>query len=275
MANESESRRWNDPGWAGSWPKREQLTDGVSAYLLKAIDSRPGQRICDVGSGGGRLTMALATEVGEEGEVVGLDISEPLVDLATTRAAEAGVANVRFVRMDVQCDSLDAAPFDRAVSQFGVMFFDEPTKAFGAIRALLRPGGRLVFACWQGVEANPWHVGTALRSFLPAPPLPAPGKSPVGPFALGDDEYVCEILEAAGFGAVQSTPYSITLRAPASAVVDTSLLSFMGVGPERVDEAMALVNAHLGQFAAGPDEFDFPLAFRIFEAEAEPSPGPG
>jgi SAM-dependent methyltransferase len=168
--------------------------------------------------------------------------------------------------MDVQTDSLDDARFDQAVSQFGVMFFDEPTKAFRAVRGLVRPGGRFVFACWQGVEQNSWHVASALRSFLPPPAPPAPGKSPVGPFALGDDEYVRELLEAAGFGAVEGTPYSLTLRAPASAVVDTALLSFMGVRPEHLDEAMALVERHLAQFEAGPDEFDFPLAFRVYEA---------
>ena len=268
MANESESRRWNDPGWAGSWPKRERLTDSVSSYLLKALDARGNQRICDVGSGGGALALALAAEVGPAGEVVGLDISEPLVELATRRAAEAGVGNVRFVRMDVQTDAVEDAPFDQAVSQFGVMFFDEPTKAFRAIGGLLRPGGRLVFACWQGVERNPWHVGTALRGMLPAPPTPAPGKSPVGPFAFGDDEYVGEILEAAGFVDVQATPHSMTLRAPADAVVDVSLLSFMGVPPERLDEAFALVESHLSQFGAGSGEYDYPLAFWIVEAVA-------
>jgi SAM-dependent methyltransferase len=268
MANERESRRWNDPGWAGSWPKREQLTDGVSPYLLKALDARSGQRICDIGSGGGALALALAAEVGPEGEVVGLDISEPLIELAQRRAADAGVANVRFVRMDVQTDTFDDAPFDQAVSQFGVMFFDEPTKAFGVIRGLLRPGGRLVFACWQGVERNPWHVATALRGMLPAPPTPAPGKSPVGPFAFGDDEYVGEVLEAAGFAEVRATPHSMTLRAPADAVVDVSLLSFMGVPPERVDEALGLVKDHLKQFGAGSGAFDYPLAFWIVEAVA-------
>ena len=179
MANESEARRWNDPGWAGSWPKRERLTAGVSPYLLKALDARQGQRLCDIGSGGGQLALALAAEVGPEGEVVGLDLSAPLTKLAAGRAAEAGAGNVRFVQVDVQTDAFVGEPFDQAVSQFGVMFFDEPTKAFRAVRALLRPSGRLVFACWQGVEHNPWHVATALRSFLPAPPTPAPGKSPV------------------------------------------------------------------------------------------------
>jgi SAM-dependent methyltransferase len=200
--------------------------------------------------------------------VVGLDISEPLIELAQRRAADAGVTNVRFVRMDVQTDTIDDAPFDQAVSQFGVMFFDEPTKAFGVIRGLLRPGGRLVFACWQGVERNPWHVATALRGMLPAPPTPAPGKSPVGPFAFGDDEYVGEVLEAAGFAEVRATPHSMTLRAPADAVVDVSLLSFMGVPPERVDEALGLVEDHLEQFGDGSGAFDYPLAFWIVEAVA-------
>jgi len=271
VANERESQRWNDPGWAGSWPKREQLTDGVSPYLLKAIDARSGQRICDIGSGGGVLTLALAAEVGPAGEVVGLDISEPLVELAERRAADAAVGNVRFVRMDAQTDAFVDAPFDQAVSQFGVMFFDEPTKAFQVIRGLLRPGGRLVFACWQGVERNPWHVGTALRRMLPAPPTPEPGKSPVGPFAFGDDEYVGEILEAAGFTEVRATPYSMTLRAPADAVVDVSFLSFMGVPPDRLDEAFALVERHLDQFSDGSGEFDYPLAFWIVEAIAPPA----
>jgi SAM-dependent methyltransferase len=268
MANERESRRWNDPGWAGSWPKREQLTDGVSPYLLKALDARAGQRICDIGSGGGALALALSAEVGPQGEVVGLDISEPLVELAGRRVADAGVDNVRFVRMDVQTDPFEDAPFDQAVSQFGVMFFDEPTKALAAIRGLLQPGGRLVFSCWQGVEHNPWHVATALRGMLPAPPTPEPGKSPVGPFAFGDDEYVGEILEAAGFSQVQATPYSITLRAPADAVVDVALLSFMGVPSDRLDEALALVERHLEQFGDGSGEYDYPLAFWIVEAVA-------
>ena len=95
-----------------------------------------------------------------------------------------------------------------------------------------------MFACWQDVEHNPWHVRTALRAMLPPPPVPAPGKSPVGPFAFGDDEYVRELLEGAGFAAVESTPHETTVRAPASAVFDRALLQFMGVPPEREDEAL-------------------------------------
>jgi SAM-dependent methyltransferase len=272
VANETELARWNDERWTAAWPQRERLTEAVSPYLLKAADARPGLRVCDLGCGGGGLTIMLAGLVVPGGQVVGVDVSAPLLDLARERTRAAGIENAHFVRVDVQTSSgeISEEPFDLAVSQFGVMFFDEPLAAFGAIRRLLRPGGRLVFACWQDVERNPWHVGTALRPLLPPPPVPPPGKSPVGPFALGDDEYVREILAGAGFVAVEGTPHETTVRAPASAVVDRSLLPFMGIAPAREEEALAIVAHHLEQFAVGPDEYAYPLAFRVYEAVSRP-----
>ena len=266
MANEAESKRWNDDRWAAAWPCRERLTEAVSPYVLRAAAARSGQRVCDIGCGGGPLTLALAGVVGPDGAAVGMDISAPLLELARSRARQADVANARFVEMDVQSGSWTDEPFDLAVSQFGVMFFDEPLVAFRSIRGSLAPGGRLVFACWQGVEHNPWHVRTALRAMLPPPPVPAPGKSPVGPFAFGGDEYVRELLEGAGFAAVESTPHETTVRAPASAVFDRALLQFMGVPPEREAEAQGLIARQLDRFAVGPDEYDYPLAFRVYRA---------
>lgn len=264
MANEAERTRWNDERWVHAWPDRERMTDAVSPTLLEAVGAAPGQRMCDIGCGGGALTIALARRVAPGGQVVGLDLSAPLLELARRRAA--GVANARFVQLDVQTEELGDDPFDVAVSQFGVMFFDEPLAAFGAVRLLVRPGGRLVFACWMGVEHNLWHMGTVLRPFLPAPRVPPPGKSPVGPFALGDEEYVRELLEGAGFGAVTAVSHHATVRAPASAVFDPSLLGFMGVAPDDEPAARAEVERHLQRFVVGADEFEYHLAFRVFDA---------
>jgi SAM-dependent methyltransferase len=266
VSNEKESKRWNNGQWVAAWPKRERLTDALTPYLLDAASAQPGERVCDIGCGGGAQTIALAQAVGPEGLVVGYDISVPLVELARERAVEAGAANVAFGVADVQTEALGPEPFDLAVSQLGVMFFDEPLAAFGAIRAGLRPTGRLVFACWQWVEKNPWHTGTALGPFVPPPRLPAPGKSPVGPFSLGDEEYVHDILGAAGFGAVQSRDVEITVRAPESAVVDRSLFEFMGVSPTRMEEAGSAIDEHLARFAVGEGEFEYPLAFRVYQA---------
>ena len=160
--------------------------------------------------------------------------------------------------MDVQTGTLEPGPFDLAVSQFGVMFFDEPTAALAAIKTRLAPDGRFVFACWQSVERNPWHVGTALRPLLPPPATPPPGKSPVGPFAFGDEEYVRELLEAAGFGSVRVEAHEATVRGPAQAVTDPSLFGLMGVPPEREEEAAARVEAHLARIRHRPGRVRVP-----------------
>jgi SAM-dependent methyltransferase len=266
--NESEHKRWNHPVWVATWPNREAVTGAVTPFLLQAIAARPGWRVCDVGCGAGPLTLALASAVGPQGEAVGFDISAGLLELARVRAADAGTTNVRFVERDMQSQDIDDGQFEVVASQFGVMFFDEPTRALRALRERLTPSGRLVFSCWQGVEKNPWHVGTVLRPLVPPPRTPGPGKSPVGPFAFGDEEYVRELLEAAGYATISAVPHEITARGASSAVTDPTLLPVMGVPPARQEEAMALIARHLERFAVGPDQFEFPLSFMIYEAAA-------
>jgi hypothetical protein len=56
------------------------------------------------------------------------------------------------------------------------------------------------------------------------------------------------------------------VRAPASAVVDRALFEFMGVPPERLEEAGAAIDQHVARFAAGDGEYEYPLAFRVYRA---------
>ena len=204
-ANLAERRRWNDAYFASVWPKREVMTSAVTDILLGHLGLCDGERVLDIGSGGGSTTIAAGHRVEPGGSVVGADISVPLVDLARTRAAEQRATNVSFHVADVQRDTVPGAPFDAAVSQFGVMFFDEPATAFANIRRHLVPGGRLAFGCWQAMEKNPWFVGPAVAAYVPPPPPPAPGKSPTGPFSLSDPDRVREILAEAGWKAVGRT----------------------------------------------------------------------
>ena len=123
-----------------------------NGLLARRSRTGAGERVLDVGCGGGRTSLAAGEAVGMAGYVVGADISEPLRALADRRAQEAGAKNVSFRQVDMQTDTVPGGPFDVALSQFGVMFFDEPVTAFGNIRAHLKPGGRLAFACWQTGE---------------------------------------------------------------------------------------------------------------------------
>ena len=261
--NELERRRWNDDEWTAMWPKRERFTDAITPLLIGALDLQPGERVLEVGSGGGKAAQAAAAKVGPTGSVTGADISSPLSALATKRAAEGGVDNVTFQVVDMQTERVDGGPFDAAMSQFGVMFFADPVAAFANIRGHLRPGGRLAFACWQAMERNPWFFGVALIGIAPPPP---PTSSPTGPFTLAEAEHVTQILEAAGFDGVAIDPQRIELELPEDSVVDDAQLRFIGIAPDRMDEARTAVGRHMAQFRLPSGLNRFPLAFQIVTA---------
>jgi SAM-dependent methyltransferase len=263
--NELERGRWNDEQWVTVWPKRERMTDAVTAFVLDAAALRPGERVLDVGCGGGNTSLVAARAVGEEGAVVGADISTQLTALAQRRATEAGVANADFYVADMQVDAVAGGPCDVAISQFGVMFFEEPQTAFANIRAHLRPGGRLAFACWQSMDQNIWFFGRALAHLVPPPPPPAPGKSPTGPFSLADPEQTTAMLGAAGFEELVRTPHELAVDVPRDALVDMGQLAFLGISAENLEAAASTVDDYMRQFEVGDDTLRLPLAFQIFQ----------
>jgi SAM-dependent methyltransferase len=166
----------------------------------------------------------------------------------------------------MQTGTVAGRPFDAALSQFGVMFFDEPAVAFSNIRAHLRPGGRIAFACWQSIDKNAWFFAPAIAELLPPPPALPPGKSPTGPFTLADADVTAALLGSAGFGEIDVSPVELAVEAPPDSVVDDVQFELMGLPPDRVPAARAAVAAHMRQFALGPTRSRFPLAFQLVTA---------
>jgi ubiquinone/menaquinone biosynthesis C-methylase UbiE len=264
--NEVERRRWNDEQWAAAWPKRERMTDAVTALVLDAAALGPGERVLDVGCGGGKTSLAAARVVGPAGAVVGADISTPITALAKRRAEEADLENVTFRVVDMQVETVDGGPFDVALSQFGVMFFDEPVAAFTNIRAHLRPGGRIAFACWQSMDRNPWFFALAIADLLPPPPVLAPGKSPTGPFSLADLEQTTGALHSAGFTDVRRIAHEIAVEVPQDSVIDAEQLTMMGVSADNRGAAQKAVDDYMRQFALDGERLRLPLAIQVFQA---------
>lgn len=217
-ANAEMIRYWNEvsgPRWVAQQRVIDRQIAPLGERALAAAGLRSGERVVDVGCGCGDTSLAAADRVGASGEVLGVDLSAPMLARARERAREAGATNVRFEQADAQTASLPAG-FDVVFSRFGVMFFDAPEAAFANLGKALRPGGRLAFVCWQEIGRNPWMLVPlgAVAKVITLPPPPAPG-SP-GPFAFADAARVTGILERAGFEdiAAEAVTESLTVGPP-------------------------------------------------------------
>ncbi len=227
---------WQDA--AGQrWAELSERTDAqlgpLGRQAMALIAPLRGERVLDVGCGAGQSTVELAELVGETGKVVGLDISEPLLNAAKNRVAARGLRSVELVLANAATAGF-AEPFDVAFSRFGVMFFEDSVAAFANIGRALRSGGRLGFVCWQPRERNPWaheplEAVRALRPDLPLPPLLAPDKP--GPFYFSSPAFVRDVLERAGFGDVQIVPYEASLPLGGAKVLDEAVDYLLQIGP--------------------------------------------
>ena len=185
-----------------SSPYRLDFYDGeLSAHhghLRAAYGISAGDEVVDIGCGTG-LTTREAARAAAPGRVVGVDVSEPMLERARQLTAAERLDNVRYELGDAQVHSFDPAGFDVALSRFGTMFFSDPAAAFANIAAALRPGARLVLLVWQRYEQNEWAraIDAALGD---AAQPPQPGADP---FSLGDGEATAGILEDAGFDGVR------------------------------------------------------------------------
>ena len=103
-----------------------------------------GGRALDLCCGTGDLALLLARRVGAGGRVVGVDISEAMLDVARHKAAASGLgARTQFILGDVERLALRDGAFDVATVGFGVRNTIHPEAALGEICRVLRPGGRL------------------------------------------------------------------------------------------------------------------------------------
>ena len=196
-ANEAQQRAWNNAGMIERWKGIEPSAGPALEPLLTATQLKPGERVLDIGCGGGLTTLAAARAVGPSGLALGADLSAPMLEVARGRATEAGLGNVTFAVVDAQTADFAGAPFDIAMSRFGVMFFSDPVAAFANIARHLRSGGRLAFACWQDAKANTWQPSEIFARYNPAPPR-VEGRPGPSPFAFADAAYVSGILASAG-----------------------------------------------------------------------------
>ena len=177
--------------------RHERMRGRLTARLLAGAQIEDGENVLDIGCGCGDATI-LAARATRSGRALGADLSQVQVAEARRLAASAGVANARFEVADAQVHPFQAGVFDLVLSNFGVMFFDDPAAAFANLRKALRRGGRLAFLGWRTRDENPFFaIGFAEAAVvLGLRELSGPSAA----FSLADSVATGALLAGAGFG---------------------------------------------------------------------------
>jgi SAM-dependent methyltransferase len=202
-SNAEATAAWDGPLFDRFVRFRDVIVGGLGAHGEMALSLAPpamGERVLDIGCGFGDTTQRLAGLVGEDGEAVGVDVSQRFIEAARREAEEAGVANVRFAVADVQLDPL-GGPYDMAFSRFGTMFFASPVAALRNVRSSLEPGGRLLSVVWRRREDNAWlyRAQTIVESIVSRPEEYDEPTCGPGPFSMSGADTTTDILVQAGW----------------------------------------------------------------------------
>ncbi|MFF2849006.1 class I SAM-dependent methyltransferase [Streptomyces sp. NPDC058001] len=166
----TQARVWNGSvgtHWAEQQERMDRMLAGLNEPLFLAAAIGESDRVLDVGCGAGATTR-IAAGLAPRGEVLGADVSAPLLERAGALTEAAGIRNVRYARVDAQSHPFRARGYDVVISRGGVMFFADHAAAFRNLARALRPGGRLVFVCPlpAGPDAEESRVMAAFGALL-------------------------------------------------------------------------------------------------------------
>jgi arsenite methyltransferase len=112
----------------------------------------PGEICVDLGSGRGTDVMRLAEQVGSEGYVYGIDISEGMIAKAKETASRLGVGNVSFLRSDLEKILLSDKTIDLLISNCTLNHASDKQAVWDEVFRILKKGGRFVVSDIYAVE---------------------------------------------------------------------------------------------------------------------------
>jgi SAM-dependent methyltransferase len=179
--------------WVAHLSGMEAMLAPVDRPLIEALRIQAPSRIADIGCGGGATSIAILRGAPAGSVVHGYDLSPASIEAARKRNS-----GVEFHVADLTTAEPPPQLYDRLVSRFGVMFFEDPAQAFSNLRRWLAPGGRFAFAVWGPQEENPWRTATGdvIGQIIELPPFDS--EAP-GPFRYADPAKFFGVLERAGF----------------------------------------------------------------------------
>ena len=237
IINDDQYEFWNK-GIGQKWVKEDDAINERFTILTKEFFSRASikknDKVLDIGCGGGITSFEASKLAGKDGYVLGADISEILLNLAKKNFSN--IKNLEFKYCDVQNYNFENNFFNKVISRFGVMFFENPIVAFKNIYNSIQNGGSLHFVCWTNVLENEFFTAAANiiikhlnREF------PKVTRTP-GPFAFSETKYVKQILNASGFENIKVDKVYTSLSTNDDAEKDGELLFNIGLAGKMLSE---------------------------------------
>jgi ubiquinone/menaquinone biosynthesis C-methylase UbiE len=160
--------------------------------LVESLGVEEGMDVLDVGCGDGTTAVPAAQR---GANVLGVDISAPLVAAGNARAQALGLSNLRFQEGDAsRLDGIADDGYDLVVSIFGAMFAPRPFDVASELVRVARPGGRVVMGNW--IPGDPTLVAQLLR--ISSAYSPPPPEGFVSPMLWGVESDVIERFTRAG-----------------------------------------------------------------------------
>jgi SAM-dependent methyltransferase len=212
--------------WRAQLTGMEAMLAPVDEPLIRALHLDAPCRIADIGCGGGGTTLEILRRAPRGSVVHGFDLSAALIELARGRKRSDAIG---FEIADMATAAVPGEPYDRLVSRFGIMFFDDPPAAFANLVRWLAPGGRFAFAAWGPLAENPWM--TSVREVV-AEIIDLPQSDPEapGPFRYAEADQLLTQLDRAGYGELDVSDWRGLLPIggglPAAEAANFALASF-------------------------------------------------
>jgi SAM-dependent methyltransferase len=146
----------NVMGWQGAdWLERsERVAEEEPDRALDALGTLTGATVADVGAGSGYFTVRLAARVGPTGRVYANDLQPEMLKMLGARLARERIANVTLVQGAIDDPKLPSSSLDLVLMVDVYHELSEPQKMLRAVRAALKPGGRLVLLEYRKEDPN-------------------------------------------------------------------------------------------------------------------------